>query len=102
MKIKQGDLVVVTTGKDAGKTGKVTKVNKEKGRVTVEKVNIQKKHVKKSSKGPGQRIEREAPIHISNVMILCPKTKKPSRVGYRILENGKKERYAKVSGETLV
>jgi len=101
MKIKQGDQVIVIAGKNKGKTGKVIKVNKKKDSVIVEKTNMYIKHVKKSANEPGHKEEREAPIHISNIMIICPKTNKPSRIGYRNLKDGKKERFAKVSGETL-
>ena len=101
MKIKQGDQVIVIAGKNKGKTGAVSKIMKKHDKLIVEKVNMQTKHVKKSSNGPGQKIEREAPLHVSNVMVLCPKTNKPSRVGYRILNDGKKERFAKKSGEAL-
>jgi large subunit ribosomal protein L24 len=102
MKIKVGDNVIVISGKNKGKTGKVLKTNQEKNRVVVEKVNLQTKHIKKGFNGPGQKIERESSIDASNVMILCPKTNKRSRVGYKVLKTGKKERFAKVSGEPLV
>lgn len=101
MKVKVGDNVIVIAGKNKGKTGEVIKTNQKKNTVLVKKVNMQTKHIKKSMNGPGQKVENEAPIDASNVMVVCPKTKKPSRVGYRLLKNGKKERYAKVSGETL-
>ena len=101
MKLKKGDNVVIIAGKNKGKTGKITATDKKKNKITVEKVNLQIKHKKKSGNEPGQRTEREAPIDASNAMIICPKTKKRSRVGYKILKTGKKERYAKVSGEPL-
>jgi large subunit ribosomal protein L24 len=101
MKFKLNDRIIVIAGKHKGKTGKITKIDRDNNKVIVEKVNMQKKHVKKTSSAPGQKIEREAPIDASNVMILCPKTSKPSRIGYRMLKDGKKERFAKKTGETL-
>jgi len=101
MKLKVGDNVVVTTGKHKGKTGKLLKIDRKNNRVVVEKVNLQTKFVKKSINAPGQKKEQEGSIHASNVMVLCPKTNKPSRVGRRILKDGTNERYAKVSGERL-
>jgi len=102
LKIKKGDTVQVMTGKDRGKTGKVLAVHPTTHRVTVEKVNIVTRHIKpKQSMQKGQRITKEAPIDISNVMVLCPKTKKPSRVGFVVREDGRKVRIAKKSGEEL-
>jgi len=101
MKLKKGDQVVVIAGKNKGKTGKITKADHKKNKVTVEKVNLQTRHIKKKNEEPGNRIEIEAPIDSSNVMILCPKTNKRTRIGYRKLKTGKKERYAKVSDEPL-
>ncbi|WP_456395720.1 50S ribosomal protein L24 [Desulfurobacterium sp.] len=100
-KIKAGDKVVVIAGKDKGKVGKVLKVLPEEERVIVEGVRIVKKHLKPSQKYPeGGIIEREAPIHISNVMLADPKDGKPTRVGIRF-ENGRKIRYAKRSGSVI-
>jgi len=101
MKFKVNDQIIVIAGKHKGKTGKITKIDRENNQLIVEKINMQKKHVKKTASAPGQKIEREAPINASNVMILCPKTQKPSRIGYRLLKTGKKERFAKKTGETL-
>lgn len=100
MKIQLNDKVMVTAGKYKGKTGTVMKVFKKTERVTVEKVNIRTKHVKKTAQGAGQKIKYEAPIHVSNVMLVDPKTNKPTRVGYRV-ENNKKVRFAKKSGQTI-
>jgi len=102
MKLKVGDNVIVIAGKNKGKTGKITKINRDKNNVLIEKVNMQIKHIKKRGEEPGNKTEREAPIHASNVMIIDPKTNKRSRIGYRILKDGKKERFAKASGEALV
>ncbi len=100
-KIKKDDLVVVIAGKSKGAKGKVLSVDRSKGKITVEKVNLIKKHVKKTQGQPGQVAEREAAFDISNVMLVDPKTDKPTRVGYKTLENGQKVRFAKKSGEIL-
>ena len=101
IKLKKGDLVEVIAGKDKGKRGEILKVDRKKARITVEKVNIVKKHIKRSEGQVGEIREIEAALHISNVMIVDPKTDKPTRIGYKILENGKKVRVAKRSGEEL-
>lgn len=98
MKIKAKDNIIVIAGKDKGKKGKVIRAIPKEDRVIVEGVNIKKKHQKARSKGQkGQVVEFAAPIHVSNVMIEDTKTKKPSRIGYKIV-NGKKIRIAKKSG----
>jgi len=100
-KIKAGDKVVVIAGKEKGKTGKVLRVLPEEEKVIVEGIKLVKKHLKPSQKYPeGGIIEKEAPIHISNVMLADPKGGKPTRVGVKF-ENGKKIRYAKRSGSTI-
>jgi len=102
MHIKKGDTVVVITGKDKGKKGKVLQAMPKKERVIVEGVNMVIKHQKPSPKNQqGGRMEMEAAIHVSNVMILDPKDKTGTRVSYRILEDGKKVRVAVKSGEIL-
>ena len=102
MHVKTGDTVKVIAGKDKGKTGRVLKAYPKEQRVLVEGVNIVKKHTKPSQANPqGGIIQQEAPIHVSNVMPLDPKTGEPTRVGYKVLENGKKVRIAKKSGEPL-
>ncbi|RID83411.1 50S ribosomal protein L24 [Peribacillus asahii] len=101
MHVKKGDKVVVISGKDKGKQGTILAAYPKKNRVLVEGVNIVKKHSKPSQANPqGGIISQEAAIHVSNVMPLDPKSGKPTRVGYKI-ENGKKVRVAKISGETL-
>ncbi len=100
-KIKTGDQVMVMSGKDRGKKGKILKILRDKDRVIVEGVNIVKKRIKPSAENPqGGIIEKEAPIHVSNVMLVDPKTGEPTRVGYRF-EDGKKIRYAKKSGQQI-
>ncbi|MGG6432935.1 50S ribosomal protein L24 [Anoxybacillus sp. D401a] len=101
MHVKKGDKVQVISGKDKGKQGVILAAFPKKNRVLVEGVNIVKKHVKPSQANPqGGIISQEAPIHVSNVMPLDPKTGLPTRVGYKVVE-GKKVRYAKRSGEIL-
>lgn len=101
MKIKKGDNVIVIAGAEKGKTGVVLSVNTKAERVVVEKVNLVKKHRKPTQASPeGSIIEREAGIHVSNVAIVDPKTKKATRVGYKI-EGDKKVRVAKASGAKL-
>lgn len=101
MKLKTGDKVVVITGKDKGKEGKITKVLKETNKVVVENVNIAKKHVKPNGQTAGSIVEMEMPIHASNVMILDPKTNKRTRIGHEIDKNGKKIRTSKKSNSNL-
>ncbi|ATD31349.1 50S ribosomal protein L24 [Macrococcoides bohemicum] len=101
MHIKKGDKVIVITGKDKGKTGTVIEALPKKDRVVVEGVNIVKKHQKPTQMNPeGGIVEFEAAIHVSNVMLIDPKTNKPTRVGTKI-EDGKKVRVAKKSGEII-
>jgi large subunit ribosomal protein L24 len=102
MHVKAGDTVKVIAGKDKGKTGRILKAFPKQQRVLVEGVNLVKKHTKPSQANPqGGIIQQEAPIHVSNVMPLDPKTGEPTRVGYKVLPNGKKVRIAKKSGEPL-
>ncbi|CAK0743187.1 50S ribosomal subunit protein L24 [Azospirillaceae bacterium] len=101
LRIKAKDRVVVISGRDKGKTGEVVKVLPKESRVVVQGVNLVKKHQAPSMKVQGGIIEIEASIHISNVAHIDPKTNKPTRVGYRILEDGRKVRVAKRSGETI-
>jgi large subunit ribosomal protein L24 len=101
MKILTKDLVKIIAGKDKGKTGEVRRVLPEKNKVVVDGLNLVTKHLKKKEGQAGQKVKVPAPIHISNVQIVCPKTKKPTRVSYIVSKNGKKERVAKVSGEIL-
>lgn len=101
MHVKKGDKVMVITGKDKGKTGTVLAVFPKKDRVVVEGVNIVKKHSKPSQANPqGGIVSREAAVHVSNVMLLDPKSNEPTRVGYKEVD-GKKVRVAIKSGEAL-
>ena len=101
MNFKTGDKVVVISGKDKGKEGKITHVLRSENRVVVEGVNIVKKHVKGNGQTTGSINEVEAPIHASNVMIVDPKTKKPTRIGHSVNKDGKKIRVAKKSNSSL-
>jgi large subunit ribosomal protein L24 len=101
MHIKKGDTVKVISGKDKGKTGVVLTALPKKERVLVEGVNIVKKHTKPNQANPqGGIVSQEAAIHVSNVMLLDPKSGEPTRVGYKVVD-GKKVRVAKKSGEQL-
>ncbi|HUN20667.1 MAG: 50S ribosomal protein L24 [Muribaculaceae bacterium] len=100
--VKKGDTVIVLAGDDRGKQGRVLSVQLEKQRAIVEGVNIVSKSTKPSAKHPqGGIIKIEAPIHVSNLALVDPKTGKPTRVGYRIDGDGKKVRIAKKSGEEI-
>ncbi|MFA6599246.1 MAG: 50S ribosomal protein L24 [Ignavibacteriaceae bacterium] len=107
MRIKKNDNIVVISGNDKNKTGKVLKVFPKVSRVIVEGINIRKRHTKPSQKSQqGGIIEKEAPIHVSNVMIVDPKTSKPTRIGSKVIideKTGKKKiaRVSKTSGEML-
>lgn len=101
MHVKKGDKVMVISGKDKGKSGIILEAYPKQSRVLVEGINIVKKHAKPSQINPqGGILNQEAPIHVSNVMPIDPKSGKPTRVGYTV-ENGKKVRVAKQSGEVL-
>ena len=100
--IKKNDTVVVLAGEDKGKTGKVLKVLVDKNRALVEGVNMVSKSTKPSAKNPqGGIVKQEAPIHISNLSLVDPKSGKPTRVGIKVTEDGKKVRIAKKSGEEI-
>ncbi|GAF66213.1 50S ribosomal protein L24 [Bacillus sp. TS-2] len=99
--VKKGDTVKVITGKDKGKQGVILEAFPKKDRVLVEGINIVKKHAKPSQENPqGGILNQEAPIHVSNVMPVDPKSGEPTRVGYEV-KDGKKVRIAKKSGEVL-
>ena len=102
IKIRKGDTVMVIAGDDKGKVGRVLAVNAEKQRVLVEKVNFVKRHTKARRQGMQSGIlEKEAPIHLSNVQLYDAKAGKGARVGTRILPDGRRERVSRASGETL-
>ncbi len=101
MNFKKGDKVVVIAGKSKGKQGTILKVLRDENKVLVEGANMVKKHLKPNGEGTGSIVEVEAPIHASNVMMLDPKTKKPTRIGHTTNKAGKKVRFAKKSNENL-
>ncbi len=101
MKVKLNDKILVISGKDKGKNGRVSRIITKHNRIVVEKVNMRTKHVKKTTAGPGEKIHFEAPINASNVVIMCPSCSKPTRAGYKLAANGKKERICKKCKQTL-
>jgi large subunit ribosomal protein L24 len=102
IKIRKGDRVEVIAGDDKGKTGRVLSVDEKKQRVIVEKIHFIKRHTKARKQGQqGGILEREAPIHLSNVMLLDEKTGRGTRVGVRVLPDGTRERVSRASGETI-
>jgi large subunit ribosomal protein L24 len=101
MKIKENDKVLVTAGKYKGKTGKVMRVLSRANKVTVEKVNIRTRHIKKTATQAGQRIQYEAPFSASNVKLICPSCNKATRVAYNVPEKGKKYRVCKKCNESV-
>lgn len=100
-KIKKGDYVVVLTGKDKGKKGEVVRAIPSADRVVVQGVNMVKRHTRPTQMSGGGIVEKEASIHVSNVAHVDPKDGKPTRVGFKTLEDGRKVRVAKLSGEVL-
>lgn len=99
--LKKGDLVKVIAGKEKGRTGKILKTIKDKERVVVEKLNLLKKHKRPDAKSKGGIIEKEGSIHASNVLIICSKCDTGVRLGYKVLEDGKKVRVCKKCNEIL-
>jgi large subunit ribosomal protein L24 len=101
LKIKKGDNVVVITGRDKGKTGEVLRVFPADSRVIVQGMNVAKRHTRPRMGDPGGIVEKELTIHISNVAHIDPGSTKPSRIGYKRLEDGRKVRFARRSGEVI-
>ncbi len=100
-KIRKGDDVVVLSGRDKGKTGTVLRVLRDDGRAIVEGVNMVKRHTRPSQTQPGGIIDKEATINMSNLALADPKDGKPSRIGYKFLEDGRKVRCAKRAGDVI-
>ena len=100
-RIKKGDSVMVLAGKDKGKTGQVLTVLNQESRIVVQGVNMVRRHTRPSAQSTGGIIQKEAPLHVSNVAHVDPKTREATRVGFRKLEGGRKVRYAKRSGEVI-
>jgi len=100
-RIRKGDEVMVLAGRDRGKKGNVLRVMQEDDRVVVQGVNMVKRHTRQSMRQQGGIVEKETPIHISNVSLVDPNSGKPTRVGFKFLDDGRKVRFAKASGETI-
>ena len=101
LKIRKGDRVKVIAGRSKGKVGDVLRVLPTESRVVVSGVNVIKRHTKPGRDQQGGIVEREAAIHVSNVALLDPKSEKPTKVGFKFLEDGRKVRFARASGETI-
>jgi large subunit ribosomal protein L24 len=102
MRLKKGDTVQIVSGEFKDQTGRILRVEPDKNRAFVEGKNMVRRHTKPSPKNQqGGIVEKEAPIHLSNLMLVCPKTGKPTRVGTQILENGKRVRYSKKAKELI-
>ncbi|USG60256.1 50S ribosomal protein L24 [Sneathiella marina] len=99
--VKKGDKVVVLAGKDKGKQGEIVRIVREDRRAFVSGVNMVKRHTKQSQTEAGGIVEKEASIHLSNIALLDPKDGKATRVGYKQLDDGRKVRFAKRSGEVI-
>ncbi len=100
-RIRKGDRVVVLSGRSRGKIGEVLKMIPKESRAIVQGVNIVRRHTRPSQAHPGGIVEKEAPIHVSNLAHVDPKTGGQTRIGFRTLEDGRKVRYAKRSGEVI-
>lgn len=101
LKIKKGDHVVVIAGRDKGKHGEVLQVIPDENRALVQGVNVVRRHQKQTPQQEGGIVSKEAPIHVSNIAVEDPSDGSPSRVGYKFLDDGRKVRFAKRSGETI-
>jgi large subunit ribosomal protein L24 len=100
-KIKKGDKVVIVSGRDKGRSGEVVRVMPREDRALVRGINVVKRHQKQTMKEEGGIVRKELPIHISNIAIADPKDGKPTRVGFKILDDGRKVRFAKRSGDLI-
>jgi large subunit ribosomal protein L24 len=100
-KIRKGDRVIVTAGRDKGKRGEVRHVMPEDGRAIVAGVNLVRRHTRQTAQTEGGIISKESTIHLSNLAIVDPKTNKPTRVGFKVLDDGRKVRVAKGSGDLI-
>jgi large subunit ribosomal protein L24 len=102
LRLKKNDTVQVMAGEFSGKTGRIIRVFPDKGRALVEGLNIVKRHTKPNRKNQqGGIVQKEAPIHLSNLLLVCPKTGKPTRTGVSVLEGGKRVRFSKKAKETI-
>lgn len=101
MRLKKGDQVIVRTGKDKGKSGEVLRTIPKQNRALVQGVNMIKRHTRATQASAGGIVEKEATIHISNLAQIDPKDSKPTRIGVKVLKDGRRVRYAKRSGEII-
>ncbi len=102
LKVKKNDKVRVISGKDKGKTGKVLRIEPDKNKIYVERINIIKRHTRKKGQNqPGGIISKEGPIHLSNVRVICPNCGKLSRVGFEIKDSGEKVRICRKCGQQI-
>jgi large subunit ribosomal protein L24 len=101
LKIKKGDNVVVITGRDKGKTGEVLRVLPAESRAIVRGINVAKRHTRPRMGDPGGIVEKELTIHLSNIAHVDPHSSKPTRIGYKHLDDGRKVRFARRSGEVI-
>jgi len=101
LKIKKGDTVVVLTGRDKGKTGSVLRALPRDNKVIVQGINVAKRHQRQTPTSQGGIVEKELPIHVSNVAAIDPKDNKPTRVGFKVNKDGSSSRVSRRSGETL-
>ena len=100
-KVRKGDRVVVTSGRDKGKSGEVLRVYPSDERVLIAGVNLVKRHQRQTQRAQGGIVSKEAPLHLSKIAHVDPKTGAPTRVGFKVLEDGRRVRFAKKSGEVL-
>ncbi len=100
-KIKRGDRVVVIAGREKGKSGEVVRMLRTENRAVVQGLNMVRRHTRPRPGEPGGIVEKEAAIHVSNLAHVDPQTQKPTRIGYKFLDDGRKVRYAKRSGEVI-
>jgi large subunit ribosomal protein L24 len=101
LKVKKGDTVIVRTGRDKGKKGEVISINRNDMRVVVKGINVVKKHTRPTQTDAGGIVQKELPIHVSNISLLDPKDGKPTKIGIKIQKDGTKVRFAKRSGDIL-
>ena len=100
-RLRRGDEVIVVSGRDKGRKGRIVRMQRDRERVIVQGANMVKRHTRPSAGQPGGIVEKEAALHISNVALVDPKTGEASRIGYKFLEDGRKVRFAKASGEVI-
>ena len=101
LKIRKGDKVVVITGKDKGKQGEIIRVIPSENRALVRGINLVKRHTRQTAAQQGGIVSKEAPVHLSNLAVADPKDGKPTRIGFKILKDGRKVRIARRSGEAI-